>query len=396
MVVNKDITAIKNKKIQKKIRKMTKRVNPKSNRSESTITLAIRRFRKNRTGMFGLAVVILMFFIAIFVTPFTITLSLDNNVSSFYWGGLTTYDPELHFDNTGTLIIYNGTNPDNLSVGALYSPPYQPPGEYHGYIVDTGNYTFNNVTQTWGYSYQNITIYNFLGTNAYGQDIYSRILLGTRVTLIVSIGAVLLSMFIALPLGLVAGFYGGKIDELLMRFTDIFLTLPGLLIILLSVDVFSSNIALSNQLDALKLTDEFFVAAVIFGLGAFGWQSTARLVRAQIFQIKSMDYVEAAKALGASSNRIMIRHILPNILVPLMVVISFTLGINIVLEAAISFLLFSGTTYVSWGVEIANGLRYFTTAWWGVIFPAIVITFAVLAFNLLGDGISDAFDPKQR
>lgn len=376
---------LQSKKLQKRIKKLSKRINPKTDRSASQFSLALKRFRRNKTGLFGLACVVLMFFIALFVTPFNLTIAIGTNTNQFYWGGLTTYDPNLHFDNSATFLLYNGTDPYNSSVGPVYSPPYQPPGVYSGYQVNYINFTTTNITIT-----------NFLGTNAFGQDIYSRLLLGTRITLIVSVGAALLAMIIAIPIGLVAGFYGGKIDELLMRLTDIFLTLPSLLIILLSVEIFSDNLDLTKLLDNLNLSEEFFVMAVIFGLGAFSWQSTARLIRAQILQIKGMDYVEAAKALGAGSNRIMVRHILPNILVPLMVVISFTLGVNIVLEAAISFLLFSGSTYTSWGVEIADNLPYFINEWWGVTFPAVVITIAVLAFNLLGDAISDAFDPRLR
>ena len=373
------------KGMQKRVKKMSKRVNVKSTRSESQFTLAMRRFRKNKTGMFGLIVVVGLFFIGIFVSPLIFSVGLNNNSTNFYWGGLCPYDPQLHFDNSETFQLFNGTDIYNSSVGPVYNPPYQPPGTYTGYQVSL----FNNTVKK-------VSITNWLGTNAYGQDLLSRLLLGARISLLVSVGAVLISMMIAIPVGLIAGFYGGKIDEFLMRITDIFLTLPSTVIILLSVNIFSGNVELSNLLDSLKLTDEFFVTAVIFGLGAFSWQSTARLIRAEIFRIRSMDYVEAAKALGASSNRIMLRHILPNILVPLMVVISFTLGINIILEAAIAFLLFSGSTYTSWGVEISNGLQYFTNAWWPVIFPALAITLAVLAFNLLGDGISDAFDPRQR
>ena len=144
------------------------------------------------------------------------------------------------------------------------------------------------------------------------------------------------------------------------------------------------------------MSAEVILLSVTVGLGLFGWMGLTRLVRSTILQVREMDYVEAARALGASNRRIMIIHILPNILAPLIVATTFNLAVNIVAEAGLAYLGYTNDQLASWGRELSNGFGVVTEAWWPVVFPAILIISAVMAFNLLGDGLRDAFDPRLR
>ena len=380
-MLNKSKAEKKNKLIQKRIKKLSKKVNTKAKASESQLSIAFRRFRRNKIGLLGLAIIIVFLGVGILATPFTFSVGYRSSEEfTFKWGGLAPYNPQTFFD-----ILLKDAPGSNRSV---YVPSYQAPGSYTGYeLVE-----LENGTTVW----QKETVNNFLGTNRNSQDLLSRLVLGARISIFVSIVATFIAAFIGIAVGLLSGFYGGRIDELLMRATDIFLNLPFLLIILLALKLFQEDQELSSFLQNLKLDKEFYIFAVVTGLGVFGWPGIARLVRAQIFQIKSMDYVEAARALGASSNRIMIRHIFPNILVALSVVLSISMGGNIVSEAAISFLFPFDSTFSSWGTEISNALSTISSAWWPIFFPGLFITIAVLGFNLLGDALNEAFDPRGR
>ncbi len=238
--------------------------------------------------------------------------------------------------------------------------------------------------------------FHILGTNWRSHDLYSKLLYGSRVSLIVSVGAIIISLIIGLPLGLFAGYYRGKVDELIMRVTDIFLTLPFYFVMILVIVVLQDTPALDNLIIRLNIGAEVIVISVMLGLGIFGWMGITRLVRATILQIREMDYVEAARCLGASNRRIMIVHILPNILAPLIVVVTYALAVNIVAEAGLAFLGFTDVSLASWGRELDDGTEIVAVAWWPVVFPALFIITAVMAFNLLGDGLRDAFDPRLR
>ncbi|MFX1283312.1 MAG: ABC transporter permease [Promethearchaeota archaeon] len=238
--------------------------------------------------------------------------------------------------------------------------------------------------------------FHLLGTNWRSHDLLSKLFYGSRVSLIVSVGAIIISMFIGIPLGMIAGYFRGRIDEVIMRITDIFLTLPFYFVMILVIVVLQDTPALDNLIIRLGITAEVILVSVTLGLGIFGWMGITRLVRATILQIREMDYVEAARALGASNKRIMIIHILPNILAPLIVVVTYALAVNIVAEAGLAFLGFTDQSLASWGRELDDGVAIVSVAWWPVLFPALFIIFAVLAFNLLGDGLRDAFDPRLR
>ncbi|MFW9904369.1 MAG: ABC transporter permease [Candidatus Thorarchaeota archaeon] len=238
--------------------------------------------------------------------------------------------------------------------------------------------------------------YHVLGTNWRSHDLLSKLFYGSRVSLIVSVGAILISMIIGMPLGLIAGYFRGKTDEIIMRITDIFLTLPFYFVMILVIVVLQDTPALDNVINHLRIGAQVIVISVTLGLGIFGWMGITRLVRATILQIREMDYVEAARALGASNKRIMIIHILPNILAPLIVVVTYALAVNIVAEAGLAFLGFTDVSLASWGRELDDGTEIVAVAWWPVLFPALFIIAAVMAFNLLGDGLRDAFDPRLR
>ncbi|MFX0208752.1 MAG: ABC transporter permease, partial [Candidatus Hodarchaeota archaeon] len=251
----------------------------------------------------------------------------------------------------------------------------------------------DNVQFTAGAYYKN---FHLLGTNKRSRDLASLVIYGSRVSLIVSIGAIIISLIIGLPLGLAAGYFRGRIDELIMRITDIFLTLPFYFVMIMVIVVLQDFPALDNLILRLGISAEVILVAVTVGLGIFGWMGIARLVRATIFQVREMDYVEAARALGASNKRIMVIHILPNILAPLIVVVTYALAVNIIAEAGLAFLGFTDESLASWGRELNDGIEVVAVAWWPVLFPTLFIIIAVMAFNLLGDGLRDAFDPRIR
>ncbi|UCG89911.1 MAG: ABC transporter permease [Candidatus Heimdallarchaeota archaeon] len=237
---------------------------------------------------------------------------------------------------------------------------------------------------------------HYMGTNYKSEDLFARLVHGARISLLVSFGAIIISLIIGLPLGLMAGYYRGRMDEVIMRLTDVFLTLPFYFVMILAIVVIQNTQWVDNLLIEMGLSTQVILVAVMVGLGIFGWMGITRLVRATIFQIRESDYVEAARCIGASNRRIMVVHILPNVLAPLIVVVTLGLSANILVEAGLAFLGFTTEDLSSWGRELSNGFDYATVAWWSVFFPAILIIIAVMSFNLLGDGLRDAFDPRLR
>ena len=213
-----------------------------------------------------------------------------------------------------------------------------------------------------------------------GHDIFSQVLYGGQLSLIIGIGSMVLATTLGVTVGAFAGYVGGFPDALLMRVTDVLLTLPALLIVPMAARIFAA--------------DNAWYIALIFGL--LSWQSIARIVRSQFLSLREMQFTEAARALGVSQARIIFRHLLPNTIGP--IVVAFTLGIagNIVFEAFISFLGF-GIQYpqVSWGSILSGAEEYLIDGnWWWITFPGLAVTATVLCVNFIGDGLRDAFDPK--
>lgn len=217
-----------------------------------------------------------------------------------------------------------------------------------------------------------------LGTDGLGRDIWSRIIYGSRVSLIVGFSAVAISGLIGLVLGLLAGYYGSWIDALIMRVTDAFVAIPAILFMMLFMFVLGEGIG-----------------TLIFVIGTTGWVSYTRLVRSEVLSVRERDYVRAARVSGAKALRIMGVHILPNIISSFIVIATLSVGRVIISEAALSFLgLGIQPPAVSWGGMLSDGRQYLATSWWVATFPGLAITFTVLAIIFVGDWLRDWLDPK--
>ena len=222
---------------------------------------------------------------------------------------------------------------------------------------------------------------HLFGTDAYnGHDIFSQVLYGGRLSLLIGVGSMILASVVGVSIGAAAGYFGGRADALMMRFTDILLTLPVLLIVPLAARVF-------GQADALHI-------AAIFGL--LTWPQLARIVRSSVLSLREMQFTEAARALGVPSARIIFRHLMPNAVGP--IVVAFTLGVasNIVLEAFISYLgIGLQPPTQSWGTILTGAEEVFQAGnWWWITLPGLVLTTTVICINFIGDGLRDALDPK--
>jgi peptide/nickel transport system permease protein len=219
-----------------------------------------------------------------------------------------------------------------------------------------------------------------LGTDNLGRDILSRIIFGARISLKAAIVVVMISMSIGVPLGLIAGYFGGKIDDIIMRFADMILAFPSLLLAIAIVA--SLGPSLINALIAIALP---------------WWPWYTRLMRSQVISVKEMQFIESARAIGASRWRIMFRHILPNCLSPIIVNATVDMGYVILAIASLGFLgLGTQPPAADWGVMVSDGREFFMKQWWISTFSGAAIFLTVLAFNLTGDGIREALDPKIR
>lgn len=219
-----------------------------------------------------------------------------------------------------------------------------------------------------------------LGTDEFARDILSRLLYGARISLTIGLVAVAISVSIGTVLGAVAGYLGGLVDTLVMRFVDVVLSFPRLVLLIAIVAVFRPSI--------------FLIVAV---LGLTLWPSTARLVRGEVLSLREREFVEAARALGYSRRRIVLRHLVPNALGPVVVAATLGIGDTIVLAAGLSFLgLGVQPPTPAWGTMVADGRVHLLGAWWVSTFPGLAIVLTVLCFNLVGDGLRDALDPRLR
>jgi peptide/nickel transport system permease protein len=227
-----------------------------------------------------------------------------------------------------------------------------------------------------------------LGVDGLGQDVASRVIYGSRVSLEVGIVGTGLATLIGVVVGLLAGFYRGWVDTVLSRITDLVLCFPTLL--------FGIGLASACAVNGcLGGTIRPGVGVIIAVTVIFGWTYIARIVRGLVLSLREKEFVEAARSLGASNSRIMYREILPNLAAPVIVYASLLIPVNILFEAALSFLgVGVQPPTASWGQMIADATPIFSVAWWYMVFPGAALLLTVLAFNLLGDGLQDALNPK--
>jgi len=255
------------------------------------------------------------------------------------------------------------------------------------------------------------TFYFPLGTDKYGRDLVSLILYGARVSLVVSMIVIALGVPLGIILGLVAGYFGGKIDEIIMRITDTFLAFPALILAIAFAAVLPERlrpmIIYNEQLKAILSI--FFAAdpkdaanfapilSVILAIIIVWWPGYTRIIRGSVLSVRENLYVEAARALGVSTWKILTRHILPNVISPVLVLITLDVGAVILVEAGLSFLgLGAQDPMVDWGKIVFDGAQYFPDRWWLVIFPGLATFLAVLGWNLVGDTLRDVLDPRTR
>ena len=221
---------------------------------------------------------------------------------------------------------------------------------------------------------------HLMGTDELGRDIFSRVVYGARVSLSAALAAVGLSLLIGIPLGAIAGSFGGWVDNLIMRITDVFLSFPPLLLAIAMVAIMGSS--LNNAIIAISMS---------------WWPWYTRLLRGQAISVKERKFIQAAETIGTSRLKIIFKHVIPNCISPVIVQASMDIGGVILTVASLSFLgLGAQLPTPEWGLMISTGRRFFPDSWWYCIFPGLAIFITVLCFNLLGDAIREILDPKTR
>lgn len=253
----------------------------------------------------------------------------------------------------------------------VFADVISPHDPYEG---DLANTTIPPVWQEGG------TSTYLLGTDMLGRDVLSRLIHGSRISLLISVGCITFYGTIGVLLGLISGFFGGKTDMSIMRLADFWTSLPGIIVLFMLAAVYGPS-----------------AKTIIITFGIMGWPNYARIVRGECLSLKERDFVRLARVAGCSNLRIMFSHIFPNIVNTIIILATIEIGGIIVFIAILSFLgLGTQPPSCDWGLMLAEGRQYITYAWWLVTFPGIAIVVAVLGFNLTGDWLRELLDPKQR
>lgn len=238
------------------------------------------------------------------------------------------------------------------------------------YDLKTEEFVMSETPGTWRHP---------LGTDDKGRDMLAMLVSGARVSLQVGLLATLMAILIGTIIGVVSAYSGGWVDNALMRFTDIMMTFPFFLLLVFIIFIFGPSLAF-----------------IILVIGLTGWTGTARLVRSETLSLRTREFIMASKSLGASDSRIIFRHLIPNVISTIIVIATLSIPGIILAEAALSFIGLGDPTVTSWGIILNAGQRSLDTAWWVAVEPGFILFLTVLAFNFLGDGIRDAFDPRSQ
>jgi peptide/nickel transport system permease protein len=290
-----------------------------------------QRIRRNKLAVFGLAFIIFLVLLAI-IGPFL------------------TQDP--------TAVNFEEKN----------IPPVGFNIEQSIYNIETDEFTTKEIHGSWKHP---------LGTDSKGRDMLAMIVSGARVSLLVGLIATGIAIILGTIIGVLSAYLGGWADNALMRFTDVMMTFPFFLLLVLIVFIFGPSLAF-----------------IVLAIGLTGWTGTARLIRSESLSLRTREFIVAAKALGASDNRVIFRHLIPNVISLIIIIATLSIPGVILAEAALSFIGLGDPTVPSWGIILESGQHSLDTAWWVAVEPGIMLFLTVLAFNFLGDGLRDAFDPK--
>ncbi len=290
------------------------------------------RTKRNKLAVLGLAYIVLLVIVAVFGPYFT-------------------------------------ADPNRVNFEEKNIPPLGFSIEHSSYDIEKGEFTTVVVRGTWRHP---------LGTDDKGRDLLAMLVSGARVSLYVGLLATGLAIIIGSVIGVVSAYFGGSVDNLLMRLTDIIMTFPFFLLLVLIVFIFGPSLN-----------------TIILIIGLTGWTGTARMVRSEALSIRTREFIQAAIVLGASHKRVIFRHMLPNVIG--IIIVSATLSIPgvILAEAALSFIGLGDPSVTSWGRILNAGQGTLDTTWWVAVEPGILLFLTVLAFNFLGDGLRDAFDPTK-
>jgi ABC-type dipeptide/oligopeptide/nickel transport system permease subunit len=320
-------------------------------RSASQWAVAWRRFTRNKAGVFGLIIVMGVVFVGIFGSYFAPYPARPDPHA---------YDPFYDIDPA-------------TGMGDVRKPPsWLDPEEPNNF-----KYLF--------------------GTTPIGTDVFSDVIHGTKYTIYVGLLVTGITMALSIVIGAIAGFYGRWVDNLLMRIAEVFLVFPALLFILVFVRIFTLAVGEPFwTIPVINIQIPTGLTIVILILAFFNWASNARMIRGEFLRIRELEFIEAERALGASNVRIIFRHILPNLLSSIIVVSTLTIAYAILLEAAVSFLGFGDVNTITWGQILQENFNEMRIVWWAEVFPGLAILLTVFGFNLLGDGLSDALNPRLR